>query len=909
MVTVTGQLVAWVLARLLSGVVFTSRAVDQLREIDTSGPVVYVLRSKSLIDYLYFNIAFQRHGIRLVRFANGVNTWSVRPWYSALRTLLRGRRGLPNDEACFRSAVRSGEPTLLFLDTAANSHGGRGTLARRFLQQLLELERDAPTGATLVPLLLVWDKNPDRDQPTLLDEVFGTRQNPGFFRKLLLVAKQTWESFLHLGAPQVQVGTPVSAAMVRDEVPDALARRMREAVDLERRLIVGPEVKSARRIREEVLSDPRTVGAIQEIALSTGEDFGALQVRAASSLQSIAADFSMLMIKVLSSLLTAIFNQIYDGLDIDVDGLESVRDLGRRKRVVLVPSHKSHIDYLVLSYVFYNHSLIPPHIAAGDNLSFWPIGPVFRRAGAFFLRRSFAGDPLYTRIFNAYLVKLLEEGFFIEFFIEGTRSRTGKLNPPKYGMLNMLVDAYAGGGVGDLAFVPVSVGYENVIEGSSYQAELEGGEKKTESLGGLLRTSRVLQSKYGRVYVEFGDAIDAGEFLSTHHPAGLADAPRDDVERTVRRLAYGIIHGINAVTTVTPSALAALVILNYPARGLDANALVREVGFVIAFLRERNARLSGSLQTALAARHASIRSVRTTPLDVAAFDDYDQEFVAPVDPDALPASTSVVRLTDEALGEAARPALEEAFRLLATKDLIEVREVADERVFVAPEERRTELAFYKNNIIHYFVPEAVFATAVYAVEGTRIDREDVRSYARLLSRLLKHEFCFEERSRFDDVLAGTTSYFVDRGWISVGADGRIDVTDPPPAGVEFLRGLLIPTIEAYYVAARGIAELATDWVEERALLKKVIARGKALHLKGEIQYGEAYSKATLENAVRVYREWGVVVTREDTRARRKVRELRVSDEYAGELVAELQADLAALTARQRRRPGEFLRRV
>ena len=897
---------------IANGVAFHRSSIDTLRELEAAKTVVYVLNTRSTIDYLYFNVAFLKHNIGLVAFANDIRTWKARPLLQALRSLFRGRRGLPDDLSFFERVVRAGASAMLFVDRPRSLTSQARRFSLPYFLKLLELEPDVRANITLVPLVLIWDKHPDRAQPSLLDEVFGTNQAPGFLRKLVQMGRNAYESFLNLGQPQVLVGTPLSLASYTSEGRAAdgeqLLTDLRDTFDRERRIVVGPGVKAARTLRHEILTDPRTQRAISEVALESGQDIATLQKQAGDDLKEIAANFSMQVIKVMASILSVVWNQIYDGLEVDERGLERVREVARESRIVLVPSHKSHVDYLLLSYVFYRQGLTPPHIAAGVNLSFWPLGPLFRRAGAFFLRRSFSGDPLYPRVFNAYLIKLLEEGFFLEFFIEGTRSRTGRLNPPKYGMLNMLVDAFLSGGIERLQFVPVSVGYENIIEGSSYRQELGGAEKRSENIGSLLKTPQVLVSKYGRVYVEFGEPIDTSTFLERYHPDPGLIPKGDELARTVRRLAYRLIHHINAVTTVTPSALAALVVLNNPARGMEESNLAREVGFIVSFLRERQARMSLTLRTALEASAARIHLPSQQTLEEDDFDDFDRDFV---DHTALPSADSVVRLTDEAMGHAVLSSLREALALLGKKKMVEVQTVDDERMYVVPEDRRTELSFYRNNIIHYFVPEAVFATALYVVEGTRIDLDAIRSYTHFVSRLFKYEFCFEERRQFEDVFQRTARYFEARGWIERDASDPdlVLVTDPPPAGAEFLRGLLLPNVEAYYLAARSLSDFALEWVDARTLMKRALSRGAAMQVKGELIFSESVAKTSLENAYRVFREWGVTEQRDVTRGRRSIKEVRVTEDYRSTLLEELQEDLKAMIARQKRAPGELLRRI
>src|SRR5690606_28085461 len=159
------------------------------------------------------------------------------------------------------------------------------------------------------------------------------------------------------------------------------------------------------------------------------------------------------------------------------------------------------------------NGLVPPHIAAGKNLNFFPVGRIFRRAGAFFIRRSFKDNKGYTLAFREYLKKLVQEGYWIEFFLEGGRSRTGKMLTPKFGMLKVIVDAIKSGAAPDLHFVPVYVGYEQVIEEKAFSRELGGAEKKKENLGALISATKVLWAKYGRLYVSFGEPISCRQAL------------------------------------------------------------------------------------------------------------------------------------------------------------------------------------------------------------------------------------------------------------------------------------------------------------------------------------------------------------------------------------------------------------
>jgi len=912
MVEYPGWLIRFLVGWLLASVRFDRRHVDTIRDAQQRGAVVLVMRSRSLVDYLYFNVAFLQRGLRLVRFANGIRTWFMRSALAGLASLLMGKRGLPDDQDSVEQLVEASETILLFLHTPAEQGNAFGL---PLLERLVTAARRSTAPVILVPQLLLWDKRPDAEQPTLLDSVFGTRQSPGFFRSIVYVIQNVWQSFLNLGEPSTQVSSPFElndfllqySDRTDQQIAHLLYDHLLGILDREQRVVVGPGIKAAPVLRDEILADARTRSGLQ--AAAPGMERNTQIQKARKILKEIAADFDLLGIKVLSAILTPIWNQIYDGIELDTEGLERVRNTMREKRLIIVPSHKSHIDYLLISYLFYRNGLIPPHIAAGVNLSFWPMGPIFRRCGAFFLRRTFAGDPLYPVLFNAYLVKLLEEGFSIEFFIEGTRSRTGKLNTPKYGMLNMIVDAFRSGEVEQMAFVPVSVGYESIIEGSSYRHELEGGEKEGESLGGLIRSSSFLAKRYGRVYVEFGDPIDLGQFMTEYHGTAKPEIERTDLERSVRRLAYRIIHGINDVTSVTPSGIAALLLLNSPESALDRSTMAREAGFVVGFLRERHAHLSATLTEQLLAQLPRIHRVQHSTPDLASFNDFDQEYLTTGQYENAD-DTSGASVADEALGEAVVDTLDAALRLLADKQLVQFKGEGKARIWTVADEKRIELDFYKNNIIHYFVPEAVFATAMHVTAGERKPVEHVKTYARFLSRLFKYEFCFEERSRFDDVFNRSFDYFLARNWISSDDDRSfIELVEPNADGPEFLRGLMLPALEAYRVAALTLPELGDEAADAKALGKKAIAKGRSLRASNELIHPEAVSRATFENAFKVFREWGVLIESSQDGGRKKVRLLSVAPERRGPLLQEFIAELSALVNRQERTPGSFLRTV
>lgn len=854
-------------ARAMSWLAFRRVAFDDhnirtIREQAHDGDVVYVMNHHSLLDYLYFNYAFLRFGLPLVFFANKISMTPFRPLW---RMIVYGLRRLVGYFKHRLSAperlswgLSRGRPAVVFLKTRTlwpwAAEKTDSTLLETCIDNQLERMRACegtnltPRPIRIVPQLLIWTPSTNRFRKSFWDTVFGNPEAPGRFRKLLNFIINRRRAFVQVGKP-IDLLEYLRARADTSDTAD-LARGLRfeihRALSLEERVIKGPVLKRAKRLREEILESPRVREAMSELASISGKSDKQLKSELRGYLKEMNADFSMAYVEVMCILMTLIFSRLYSEMVLDREGLEKVREAGRQAPLVLLPCHRSHVDYLVLSYMFYANGLIPPHVAAGKNLNFFPIGHIFRRAGAFFLRRSFKDNAAYSLAFREYIRKLVKEGYWIEFFIEGGRSRTGKMLPPKFGMLKIIVDAVRGGAAHDVHLVPIYVGYEHVIEERTFTKELRGGEKKKENITALLNATQVLWAKYGRLYVNFADPISCREALDQAAlPEGEEDTPES--RRFLTTLGYRVSAGINRVAVVTPSALAATALLIHDKRGVAGDVLLARVGFLLELASKKGAPLSKTLEHALRIRRQEIAEARE---------------------EVLGSEAALLALGEEhpvarARGRAVEDAIMEVLGKWVTDKHLETHAFDDDEVVWAlKDDHRIHLDFYKNNMVHLLVSDALMATGLLAtLEHGATTLARLTEAVAFLSRTFRHEFVFDPVRGFGRQFSDTLLEFEAGGLIERTpgedfADVKIAVTTAGGSTISLFHRVLLPWIEAYWLLATTLEKVGGEPVAESQLMLDAQAMGEKRYHVGDIACPEAASSVNFKHALDAFEEFG-----------------------------------------------------
>ncbi len=771
---------------------------DELRALAHEGTLVFVMRSAGWLNLSFIRWLVRRLGLATLGAALGLG-----PMF---RTLI-GRRGTLG---ALRAAVSAHVPTLIFLRRPSVFHakgipGANG--GDDPFRVLCELQQLGGRPLYLVPILYVWSRRPQRLKASLLDLVLGSPEAPGTLATSIAFLRHYQRAFVRMGAP-IALGDFLSAESKRGGAGSGTVdtgadlqragRKVRGALyyhlSRETRAIVGPPFKSPGRVREEVMRDRALQETITVEAERSARPAAEVARQAERNVKEIAARMSPLFFEFIRPFVVWLCTRLYQGIHLDEEGIAEVRQAANRGGLVLCPSHKSHMDYVILTLLFYEKGLLPPHVAAGINLAFWPFGAIARWCGGFFIRRSFKGDHLYSAVVRAYVKRLMRDGFPQEFFIEGGRSRTGKLAFPKTGLLAMEVDAWREGAGEDLFFVPVAIDYEKLPEGGSYARELGGGEKKKENVWSLLEARKILRTRHGRIYVQFDRPISLAELTGgRERPLVVGERQGDAGRRAfVQSLANRIAYGINRASTITPVGLCAAALLS----GTEASAITgAELTWRLGLLRRIAVEGGGRLPAALAE--------------------------AELDP-------------------AASGPVGEALALLRRDGVVDARGAGDTATYGVPRARRAELDFFRNNVIHHFVAFAIIAAARGARPAVNPDAaRSLESDTRWLSRLFKLEFMYRVGARFETIFAETRQAMVK---LEIDRDAGAAV---PSRAESFLAQMVVPYADAYRIAALAL----TTWPggDRRAFVRSALQSAGAEVAAGRLE-PEAASKTTLENA-------------------------------------------------------------
>ncbi len=658
----------------------------------------------------------------------------------------------------------------------------------------------------IVPVAVYWGRAPQREKSWLRLLLSENWAFVGPFRRLRSVVLNGRSTLIRLGEPRAiqayAAPGPDGARGARKLLKDMRAEFRHMRVDT-----LGPDLSRRRAIIAQVLRTRAVRQAVrQEIRDSKRTRRDGLLAARKHALE-IAANYSHTFVRIAERILSRFLTRVYDG--IEVRNAEYLDRLPPGCEIVYMPCHRSHVDYLLLSYVIYKRGYAVPYVAAGVNLNLPVIGRLLRKGGAFFIRRSFRGSGLYPVVFMKYVDVMMSRGHPIEFFIEGGRSRTGRLLRPRTGMLGMTVRSFLRDTRRPVAYVPVYFGYDRLLEGETYIDELMGRPKEKESVGGLLGVLPQLRKPLGRVHVAFGEPLLLDAVLDKVQP-GWRGVPHGEDARpawfgeAVDAVAAEVMRRINGAAAVTPVNLAAVALLAAPRQAMLEADLERQLQLYIDLLRE----FPYSPDVSVAAKDgaAVIRQVE---------------------------AMGMLERRAHPLGDILR--MDEKNAVLAT--------------------------YYRNNVLHLFAMPSLVACAF--LNNAVMRHEDIQ---RLLWRVYPYMRAeLNLRWREDElpgVVDGVLAMLERQGLLSRAADAptwrRPTTGSTEAVRLSVLAQATIQAVERYYLAIALLLRAGPSALTAEALEQRCVAMAQRMSMLYGLAAPEFFDRAMFREFIDLLRARGVV---------------------------------------------------
>jgi glycerol-3-phosphate O-acyltransferase len=812
-----GPIRRFLLKLLFSHVSIEEDQLEIIRNLPTNAAIVYVTKHKSRLERLFFHFFMPRHGLPCPEIGLYYRSYMWQPFRRLMRiagahlAYFRRHFKRPNPFASGYIArqMAAGQPIMLSLVESNEFYRRYVRSQTDPLRFLVELEKTLERPIWLVPLLMFYRTRP---VSALSAPLVGSDPRASLARKL-------WKLVLNPEKVLVEVSEPINLqrflikAGREDKTAGAqamvLRHRLLGQITRHRQSITGPILKPAEEIKQHLLTNERLRAFMSSWARRRNMSIPQVQREALQYVEEIAARPNPFMVKLGMGAVRWMLDNMFEGLDFNPDGFNAVRRASRNGPLILIPCHKSHVDYLVISYLMQRNNLPCPHTFAGANLAFWPMGPIFRRVGAFFVRRSFTGAVFYAKVFSEYIHMLLEQGFNIEVFIEGTRSRNGKLLLPKSGMLSILLNAIQNGACRHVTFVPIYIGYDRVPEIGAYVQEVEGGSKEPESFWQMIRARKMLKKRFGKIYIKFCEPI-ALKDLENEYGSPVVDMRAKDIRTLTRDLGDRVLRAIDRHTVLTPQALVSAALLN------SAHKVVtrEQIDFCVGtYMRYLEAMKVSCAETLLWDPPRAVSHILNGYIQ--------QKLLRPV----------------------------------SKKDDLE----GPEAHFHLAVGKRPDLDYYKNSGIGPFVPAAMTALAILNLDAFQFASDDLHDHYRFLQHLFLNEFSSGGEEAVDTRVRKTLKGFMTDA-ILVPHPRLPDTYNLTSEGFRKLKcfaGFLATFLESYLIVLKFFEATANPPEDGGARLKQIQHFGVKLFKRQEVVRKEALSKINYLNAVDFYLKSGI----------------------------------------------------
>jgi glycerol-3-phosphate O-acyltransferase len=700
----------------------------------------------------------------------------------------------------FNRTLCLGKPTPIFSWRKAS----KTTAMTQGLALLKQHSLDDNLDAKLIPANLIWGKTPTKERKNLnIGTLLADQESPSWIRKFFIVLFLGRDSLVRFS--EAFSFRDISDNHGNDEV--AAHKFLRVArFHFHRQTIAakGPRLMHRKQMFTALFANPSVKRMISDEAKSKKVSEAEIKKQALVIMNEVAGDYSVSWLRFGEIILHWLWARLYSA--INVSNAKVLRKLAQDgHEIIYVPCHRSHMDYLLLSYVILQEGLVMPRIAAGINLNFWPAGPIFRKGGAFFIRRSFGGNRLYSTIFREYLGLLFERGYGVKYYTEGGRSRTGRVLSPKTGMLAMTIQSLLRGIDRPLTLVPVYLGYEHVMEVGTYHKELSGSEKKSESMFGVLKAIKSLRN-YGNGYVNFGEPMNINEFLNEQVPDWKDSIDPIDPQKpswltpTVNILAGQVMENINKSAALNGVALIALILQASKNKALSKRELEAQLDFFL------------NLQ-----RKAPFSEQLTIPEESGA------ELLTHV------ISLNKVTITEDSFGS-----------------LVSLSETAN-----------LEMRYYRNNILHTYVVPALICRVLD--KHSKINQDDLVTKVYNLTALLKEDlYLYQDREQVQQQTLQILSVLQTMDIAKQSKAGFWSLTDDGEllSQVHAMAECIDESLQRLAIITSLTSRL--EPISKRDLESKVVAIAKRLSVLNNINAPEFIDKRAQSTLIATIREQGYI---------------------------------------------------
>ncbi|MCL1833248.1 MAG: 1-acyl-sn-glycerol-3-phosphate acyltransferase [Leptospirales bacterium] len=803
--------------RTLNNFFFAKIELDQesiliVNEHAAKGKIVYASMQTSFTSLYILINQLKKHNLPIPALAIGFIPYTYQKLiikYNEILTYIK--KTFKSDSYSFISNHKY-IARMLEKESIAFSIFSRKLFIRRYVQiktdvieYLLGLQKEDDIPIFIFPQVIFWNRNPERSSTLITSIAVGDAvEDRGFISGIITMLKSATPAFARIGQP-----VNLKEILENQSVDDIkhLARQIRNSLidtyNYDKRSVLGPQIKTQKEMVEKVLYHKNVLDVIRQEVDQSGKNEKELRKKAYRYFKEIAADFSILYIRFFKATMDYLYKKMFDGIHFDIEDFKRVREASSHAPVIFVPSHKSHMDYLIISSMLYAMKLIPPHILAGSNLTFFPMGKIFRRSGAFFMRRTFKGLNLYAAVFKQYVKTLISENYSIEFFIEGTRSRTGKIVKPKMGMLKYLIEAVDEGYNKDLVFAPLTVNYDRILEENSYQKELKGKEKSKESTTQFLKSRKLIKKKYGGVYMGFTDPFT----LSDIREKIQKDKNITNIDLLTEELGYYIVRRINEAVIVTPFAIITASLLNTTARGFTRESIKKKTELLLSYLSKTEYKLSDPI------KEKSIDEIMDVVLK-----SYSDDGII-----------DRVKIYDDKKND----------------------DAAGSGLYIIDHEQRGRINFYKNSIIHMTLPLNMISLALLITSNN--DKTTINKTTAEFEKIkdmFSMEFIYQDiMNDANRAIENTFNYLANDKIIKRQGNDILLNNRSDSEEIKFFAGMIQDYIESYLIVMNTISDYAGKSISRKDLIIEIRKRGTTMYHLSEIQCSEALSIINYDNAL------------------------------------------------------------